>query len=777
MLKFKNKCVHFLIVILLSVGLMCASHAHAASDSIIGGIAGGAAAGAAIGSVFTPVGAATGAAVGAVTIGTWRTIKKIIKWRTAENGTFPKILEDFQSINEGCWFCPIFNKLFEAINKLATSLKDTLTDYGLYLLGLGFLFYILFKVLKVVISFGETNPKEFFTDLLMPILKCVIAGAVLANLGSFYKHVVNPLLLLSIGFATEISSAGAEAGLDSFVQIKEIDGVASAHEVCPALTVSSISDGAVFDESVNNAFQCFLKTVSSSVLLYMALGATFIADSFQLGGWQKVLPLFSMFLVGLCLFCGSFGVFLSFPFKLLDAMFRLMFVAALMPLWVILWVLPATRDKSKAAFSMFLNVLITFICLSVVLLMVLVVLSVALGDLTDMWPLLIQGRTKEALELIDWSKGTFFSMLAMTFLAFSLSQKSDSFVKEFGGGGSLGMGEGLQGMAMAGASAVGSKLGKPVLQKGVGTLKDGAVKVGGAVKDKAKKIPYAVGFLRGRYKSEKPFFEGAGTGIMSGLKSGGKSLYDASILNPIGKGIKQIKKDLVQGYKDGLSGPDSSGSTTPPPGGGGGGTPPPGGGGTPPPGGGGGSGGQNPHTAEAAAKKAEEAAKKAEQAAEKAKKAEEATKQEVERLGATAPNALEALLKNPSQLGAIISAVSGGIVPANLVSAGVLALTSTMKDNLPDGKIKETTVETYKKDGQSVRQSTESVIRDEVGRLLSTISRHELINPETQEKVAIEIERDASGKLVSFIKELKDQAGNMLSQVKMDAKGNVINRS
>lgn len=124
-----------------------------------------------------------------------------------EGGSFARILRSFRGENSGCWFCSLFNELFNTINSLTRGLSGVLTQDGLRLLWLGLSFYILFKVLKAVISFGEINPKEFFTDLFMPVLKCLVAVAILANLGNFYTRIVNPLAGLSIGFSTEISSS------------------------------------------------------------------------------------------------------------------------------------------------------------------------------------------------------------------------------------------------------------------------------------------------------------------------------------------------------------------------------------------------------------------------------------------------------------------------------------------------------------------------------------------------------------------------------------------
>lgn len=292
-----------------------------------------------------------------------------------DGGTFCKIRDAFTSIDNGCLFCSIFSKLFDAINTFAYSISSGLADTFIKLLSLLLLFYILFKVLQAVFSFSEIDPKKFLTDLFMPVIKAIIAIIVLMDINGkfggssvFYNQIISPLTELSIGFSNEIQKTDTIQVL----QVTQSGGNVQTVNACQG--TSSISGGvkAPLGKGVNEAIQCFLMTISVSLVNYVSMGASFIADCWDKGGFPNV----KMFLLGLCIFIPTFIIYLSFPFKLLDGIFQLMFVFALMPLWVILWVLPATRDYSNKAFKMFMRVLITFICLSVVMLMTLKILAV-----------------------------------------------------------------------------------------------------------------------------------------------------------------------------------------------------------------------------------------------------------------------------------------------------------------------------------------------------------------------------------------------------------------
>ena len=105
------------------------------------------------------------------------------------------------------------------------------------------------------------------------------------------------------------------------------------------------------------------------------------------------------------IFIPTFMIFLTFPFKLVDALIRLIFVSALMPLWVALWVLPVTNGYASKAFQMFLYALVTFIALSVIMTMILIIMDSSFDSLEDasgFWRALKDDKTLDAMEKIDF---------------------------------------------------------------------------------------------------------------------------------------------------------------------------------------------------------------------------------------------------------------------------------------------------------------------------------------------------------------------------------------
>ncbi len=399
--------------------------------------------------------------------------------------TYMKTIINFSSYENGCWFCPLFRTLFTAMNTFAREIELNLIDVLTKFLILGFLFYLLFKVLQSFLSFGAINPKEFLTGLFVPFLKLMSVVLILYwGMPAVYRYIVNPLAELSIGFALEVN--GTTTGLADLLNSTEVINNSGFHipTVCDPSVVYPEENTVGFSQGVINSIQCFLITQATSLISKMAVGVTFMVDCWNEVSILHPFPNLWMLFTGLFLFIGCFILFLSFPFKLVDSMIRLMIFSALLPLWITFWVFPITQSKSKAGFQLFFNVLITFICLSIVLKMVLIVLESAFVGLSD-WAtfesLLINDRTEEAMQMIDWSGRAFFIFVAMLLMANSLVKSIDSFAEQFGGGGSLGVGAGLAATGLAYGQAAG-KLGAAAVKKTTQQVGKGIGKVARSAK-------------------------------------------------------------------------------------------------------------------------------------------------------------------------------------------------------------------------------------------------------------------------------------------------------
>ena len=385
------------------------------------------------------------------------------------------IFTAFTSIQNGCWFCPVFKTLFSTVNSLAartnSGLARTIAGGPGSLLWLLFYGYILFVIGKMFLTsaFKEISGMDLLSKIFIPLLTCVIATILINNWKTIYTYLLDPLLIGAIGLGQEIqgdtaANFSASAGLtgvtiDTTCDLSSFGNTTAT--TAPRLnslsferggTVSAnfveiSSSGTALADGVGEAIQCFLKTSSQILIAWMTVGAAFMADCWKEKVWF-IFPNFQMLIIGLLIFIGAFLIFLSFPLKLLDAMFRLMFVTALMPLWIAFYVLPQTRSYTNKAFGMLVHIMVTFVILSVVLVMVCEIIksiftpAVSGIDIKQLADLLQSDKAAKAMEKINFSSVGIFLSFALMYLAFSLVGKAETFIGQFAsGGGSLGIGQ------------------------------------------------------------------------------------------------------------------------------------------------------------------------------------------------------------------------------------------------------------------------------------------------------------------------------------------------
>lgn len=415
--------------------------------------------GAVIGAIFGgPIGAALGAAIG----------RSVANWFSS-GSSFDKILHSFSSLGCGSWFSSIFNMIFNASNQLTTSVNDRLGPTVINILMIMMAFYILFTVTKHILTFSAIEPAKFFGEIFFPLGRMILAVWFIRNWTWMFDNVITPLLELAIKFGTEMMESISNSST-SYTPGGESIGVAYA-----TCTENGTGNGGL-KIGVCNGIQTFLKTLSTPLIVWMAFGATLFTDCWG-EGFLKIFPSFKMLFIGIIIFVFTFMIYVSFPLKLVDAMFRLIFVTALFPLWAMFWVIPQTRNYTKEAFKMLVNVMATFLSASAILVMIVAILANLFEGipLTQIIRLLQDGKTEQAMDRIGFSTSGLFFSVCLLFMASHLVSKVDYFAAIFGKQDSLGIGEAVGGKAAATIrnAPQAYTVGKNVAKWGAGRVKAG----------------------------------------------------------------------------------------------------------------------------------------------------------------------------------------------------------------------------------------------------------------------------------------------------------------
>ena len=356
----------------------------------------------------------------------------------------------------GCWFCPAFGIAFDALNRLATNVATKLGGIFLIFLGLGMLFFLLFKIGKYLIKLQEVNLMQFLEELFRPLGRMMIAAVLLAIPLGIYSYLITPMTQLGFVLADEIYTE-VGVGEMSIVRIARDKARVDLTVQCKAegQSQTTFEWDKAFDPGVRQSLLCNLQQVSNSLLLGMAsshlmIRAGLAAKCVKIPLIMDVcFPAPTVILTGSVFFFMFLGLLLYYPMKLLDALCRLAFVTALMPLWIVFWAFPATAGYAKKAWDLFLSSLVYFVALGIV--MAIILLIVDQFSFPDRyWELGFAGEWIEAAD--ELPKGYIMPLLAgvIALLSLKLLAMAGTLSNTFVGATDLGVNNAASGHMMQG---------------------------------------------------------------------------------------------------------------------------------------------------------------------------------------------------------------------------------------------------------------------------------------------------------------------------------------
>lgn len=360
-------------------------------------------------------------------------------WAGDEAPDFVATLKEFAGTGlgtYGCFFCPIYDALFDTLNNLATNVANKTADLFLLITGVGVLFLIALKVGRLVTQMQEVDVMQFLGDLFKPLGRAMIATALLAFPLSIYYYLVSPVVQLSLTTANVIYT---EAGAKELTVVKMArdQGGVNLTVTCdtPATFMAGPAEKA-FSPSVKESLICNLRQVTASLVVPMVLGSLLFLVSWFTGIFG-VIPNFVLMGVAFILIGFYFCLLVSFATKFLDALMRLAFVGALMPLWIVLWVFPATAGYTKKAWDQLVGACFLFLSVNIVTAFILIMLDSA--QFSDRFiDLLVQGEYMGAVAELTVSM---VIACVLPLICLPLLKAAETLSGEISGAQSLGLNE------------------------------------------------------------------------------------------------------------------------------------------------------------------------------------------------------------------------------------------------------------------------------------------------------------------------------------------------
>ncbi len=245
-------------------------------------------------------------------------------------------------------------------------------------------------------------------------------------------------LIVALPASAQISSSTSKPNIGGLQLMQAVKGAGINYMGCTAIenfeTNSALGsgNGKALETSI-----CWLEDVSASLGVGMAMGSALMKF-----GFMDLFDRPGAIIVGLGILLSFFLIYLIFPLKLLDAFIRLGFIFALMPLWIVLWVFPATAQYTKKAFDMFIGTLLFFIALSIIVSLILIMMNESIQPATlrnEIFQKMLEGKSNEAVDLINLTR-TFFIAVAFGCMSISLLGAAETLSNAFIGVPSLNMG-------------------------------------------------------------------------------------------------------------------------------------------------------------------------------------------------------------------------------------------------------------------------------------------------------------------------------------------------
>lgn len=267
--------------------------------------------------------------------------------------SFEENLKDFTSTKSGkCWSCDIFLLFFDAANEVAGHVNNVIAGPATYAMVVFLGIWLVFNTAVFFSSVSDApNLGEFATKVGGMMLRGGFAAVFLAAGSSFaFNYFINPVLIAGSSLGTTILQSSNEA-----IQCAPPSGGGGTAKLPMGTDVKA-------------SLECFINAISSGLARSQAIaqgmrcGSAFWAhiDIWVVPCAEIYLPNPLMWLFGAVLGCLFWMIAFLFPITMLDVIFRIGLMVGMLPLFLVAWVFPATRNVAKAGWDIFFHSTMVF---------------------------------------------------------------------------------------------------------------------------------------------------------------------------------------------------------------------------------------------------------------------------------------------------------------------------------------------------------------------------------------------------------------------------------
>ncbi len=373
---------------------------------------------------------------------------------TSSGCNYFEVMYNYQQF--GCIFCTPFRILFNTISVMAKKTYDVLAPAVIGVVLIGFAIWLAIVVMRFVSHFETREPRIFVKAMLNQAFRVLVVVLLLQGpVEQLMSMTLDPIFATGLKLAQTIggepmSASGCGLVDGSTTSAPSTAGGENGGEATTSGAVQSVINNpeeAGLSPEMGNGIICTIKNTQDQIIDILAL-----ARVMHCLAWDNTtlifIPNFAYLLTAFLFFIAAFILMLAYPFLLVDSMLKMAVAIALLPVALAAYAFKITSKYLAKVFGTFIDAIMTFIFLSLVIMIVTTIAKEYVGDMR-------QAHNFEELDEIAkivWFTIGAIKIIFVLFLGWAVLDDIKSFAKKFAG--SIGGGGGIGGRMNIG-SAVG----------------------------------------------------------------------------------------------------------------------------------------------------------------------------------------------------------------------------------------------------------------------------------------------------------------------------------
>jgi hypothetical protein len=262
------------------------------------------------------------------------------------------------STQEYCWSCKTYKSLYDGLHQILVNMYESLVDKTTEIVGFAMIILMIvlcFKVLKIIASPFRENLSAEWLGVYTFLIRCAVIFPVFlfssTTAGVKESGEFSPVsdLFISgpLALGTEIGVRLAQASCSIGK-----DGQLTALPICQAASATGSSSGSSTLTDLGKAHQAKAESI---LFTFHKIGVTGItggiwtATQLPSSEGMGIISRGAYFIGGVILALIYFMLTITFGFRYVDALVRMMVVGSLVPIFVFLWIFEGTRSIAQKA--------------------------------------------------------------------------------------------------------------------------------------------------------------------------------------------------------------------------------------------------------------------------------------------------------------------------------------------------------------------------------------------------------------------------------------------